>query len=141
AYRKVNIPDARSETNYLLFVTNQGQGEVESDQAADTNDLLAKPITLVSPGSIDLAMTNVQVPSTTVAEGNGATVPVSYTVVNQGTQTAQSAWVDNIYISTKNTLDSTATFVAAPGNGAYRPLAGGGSYTVNTNLKLPAGIT
>jgi subtilase family serine protease len=141
AYRTVKMPDDATGTEYLLFVTNFGQGQGESDSANETNDVLAKAITVAAPGNIDLAMTNVQVPSTTVVEGNGATVPVSYTVVNNGTQTAQSAWRDSIYLSAKNTLDSTATFLDSPAISTYQPLAGGASYSVNDNLRLPVGTS
>ncbi|HEV3021476.1 MAG TPA: CARDB domain-containing protein, partial [Pirellulales bacterium] len=141
AYRTVKIPDAAAGTEYLLFVTNHDQGQGESDSANDMNNVLAKAITVAAPGNIDLAMTNVQVPSTTVIEGNGATVPVSYTVVNNGTQTAQAAWRDTIYLSAKNTLDSSATYLDSPAINSYQPLAGGASYTVNDNLRLPVGTT
>ncbi len=57
----VTIPDSFSiGGEYLLFVTNDNGGQLESDSGDDSNDLVAVPITLIAP---DLQVTGSQRPA------------------------------------------------------------------------------
>ncbi|HVX09989.1 MAG TPA: CARDB domain-containing protein [Pirellulales bacterium] len=150
SHAALTIPDVAAGQYYLIFSANDDQTQGESDQASDTNDTLAKPLTVTSPGSVDLAVSGVTVngnttPQTAV-EGNGQTVSVAYTVSNAGTVAAASQWLDGIYLSSKNTFDSTAVLLSslAPPSASGLTglaLAAGSSYTNHANVVIPQWAT
>src|SRR5207244_4505060 len=66
----------------------------------------------------------------------GDTIPISFTVTNQGAGQADGNWADSLYLSDTPTLDATATPVASiPHTGPALPT--GGSYTVSQNVLVP----
>src|SRR5262249_49962495 len=66
---------------------------------------------------------------------------VSYTVKNTGPASANARWSDGIYLSTRNTLDSSAILLATQPIGSKSPLADGATYTQNVQVTLPLGAT
>ena len=76
----VSIPGNIATGNYyLLFVANDNGGQTETDASADTNDLVADPVTVVAP---DLQVTGVSGPSHGIV---GQNVLASWTDENLGT--------------------------------------------------------
>ena len=85
-------------------------------------DLVA---TLLAPG----------LPSAVV--GNDFSLPVTWTVKNQGTFAPTENWGDNFYLSSKNTYDTSAVLVGSYAWGGSLPLAVGGSSSASTDLTIP----
>ncbi|MBW4615047.1 MAG: hypothetical protein KME21_17585 [Desmonostoc vinosum HA7617-LM4] len=118
---------------YLLFVANDysfGKRQSESDE---TNNVLAKPITLSAP---DLVVTSANAPTSAVL---GDTISVSWTLTNQGTVPAfPYYWFDTIYVSDDELLDDSDTLVSFIIREDYTPIAAGASYTFNRDILLPS---
>ena len=103
---------------------------------ATGNDTYVDPslITLTLPPNPDLQVSAVTAPSTASA---GGTVSLDFTVINQGTvSTTTPHWTDSVYLSFKNTLDSTAILLGSiPNQSALSP---GASYQTETgDLLIP----
>jgi hypothetical protein len=77
-----------------------------------------------SPG-VDLT---VQASTSTVDASWGQNIQVNWTVKNQGTQTASTNWVDGIYLSKDDVLDSSDTLLGTLSAASNIPLAAGASY-------------
>ncbi len=135
--RAITLPDIPAGNHYLFFSANDAGGQGESDQGAEANDLFSLPITINSPGNIDLAVTGAAAPGNAVA-GNGQAIDVSYTVKNQGTTAAASSWSDAIYLSSQPTYDGLAIPLNYYSGGSQAPLAAGASYTLTKSLTLPS---
>jgi hypothetical protein len=85
----------------------------------------------------DLAVTMVHAPA---QEFSGQPTRYSWTVTNNGTgPTAAKAWTDQLYMSTKSTLDASATLLGTFAHSGV--LAAGASYTNNDTVALPVGIS
>ena len=84
----------------------------------------------------DLKVTNISVPSNVQS---GETVPITYTVTNQGTRdTRVGSWTDAIFLSQDPSLDIYDTMLGTSGHGQI--LAAGASYTNTVNVRVPDGI-
>ena len=71
----------------------------------------------------------------------GDTVPVSWTVENNGNAPTNSNWQDSVYLSSTDTLTGSALWLdsfSAPPNG---PLAVQASYTLDENVTIPTGAS
>ena len=84
------------------------------------------PITLSSP---DLVVTSVTAPATATA---GQSIPVSWTVENEGSAATVDNWYDDVYLSTNQTLGGEVAylgdaFITSPN----APLAADSSYTIS----------
>ncbi|MBX9255404.1 type I secretion C-terminal target domain-containing protein [Desmonostoc muscorum CCALA 125] len=84
--------------------------------------------------NIDLIVSSVTAPLDVTL---GETIPVSWTVKNQGTVSASSYWYDYIYISNDQFFDNSDTFLLYRYGGQNTPLASGGSYTATENISIP----
>ncbi|MBG1265632.1 CARDB domain-containing protein [Nostoc sp. WHI] len=123
---------------YLLFVADGGyygynypQGETD-----ETNNVLAKAITINSSGYVDLVVTAVNAPTTAAL---GETIYLSWTVTNQGTVSTSTTLYDAVYISDDQFLDNSDIQIASPYPGQNPPLAAGGSYTLTQDISLYSG--
>src|SRR5581483_3477996 len=87
--------------------------------------LISMPFSITLSPPPDLTVPSVVAPP---APLSGQAMTLSWTVTNQGTGPTQAtAWTDAVYVSTKSTLDATATPLGQfPHTGA---LAAGASYT------------
>ncbi len=84
----------------------------------------------------DLKVTNITVPSGVTS---GSTIPITYTVTNQGTRaTRVSSWTDRIFLSEDPSLDIYDTVLGQASYGQV--LAAGASYTETVNVRVPGGI-
>ncbi|MCL1475986.1 CARDB domain-containing protein [Argonema antarcticum] len=104
---------------YLLFVTDRDKHQVETN---DTNNVKAVRIDITVP---DVIVDRVTAPLTAQL---GQTIPVSWTVKNQGSVQAAADWYDAIYLSNDATLDEKDTNFYSWGTGDKTPLAAGGEY-------------
>jgi len=102
-----------------------------ADNAAYTLNTITNPITL---DAANLVVTGANGANTATL---GDRINVSWTVANQGTQSALGNWHDYVYISDDQTLDSSDTFLTSLSTGSYTPLATGNSYTVSKDIQLP----
>jgi hypothetical protein len=130
------IPSNTTPGNYyVLIVTNSDKGQPETDEAHDTNDVLAVPVTV---RNVDLVVTSV---SATPASGTlGDTFAVTYTVQNQGDLATNTGWNDYIYLSDTQRPGSYDQGLGYFWQGSHIPLdARGGahdSYTVTENVTV-----
>ncbi|MCY2955084.1 MAG: hypothetical protein NTU53_24415 [Planctomycetota bacterium] len=86
----------------------------------------------------DLQVTTLTVASTAASS---ATLPVSWTVKNQGTRaTRVNRWMDRVYISTDPSLDLYDELLATSWRQGDGPLEPDASYTGNAEVRLPDGI-
>ncbi len=128
----VSLPAAALGDGYLLFVANNDAAQAETNTA---NDAFPLAISLQAPS---LAVTSVTAPTTA---NLGDTVPVSWTVTNNGAVSTVAGWTDAVYLSDSPTLDGSSTLVgnfAAPVNSG---LAASASYTQNEQVTLPYAMT
>ncbi|MDM9385689.1 CARDB domain-containing protein [Chlorogloeopsis sp. ULAP01] len=127
--RNVTIPTVTPGTWYLLFATdNNGNQQAESNE---TDNVRAVALEIKAP---DLVVSAVTAPTSSILS---ATIPVSWTVTNQGTGAALADWWDYVYLSANQTLDGNDTFVGNLWTGDETPLAAGASYTVGRNVTVP----
>ncbi|TAK36653.1 MAG: hypothetical protein EPO21_01945 [Chloroflexota bacterium] len=125
--QNVVLPKVGAGSYYLLFRTDMYNTVKELDE---DNNTVSVPITLYTKP--DLVPTNFSTPSTAVP---GQTVPISWTVKNQGNGDTSSSWQDRVYLSTNDVYDSGDTYLASVTRSVVVPV--GGSYTVNQNVVLP----
>ena len=105
--RTVTIPSVPSAGTYYLFVdaNNYGSQPVTST----VGETASAAISLTLP-AVDLVVTQAAPSATNLLAGGNYTL--SYTVQNQGTDTANSdSWTDYVYLSSKQTLDNSAVEV------------------------------
>ncbi len=128
------MPNTAVGARYLLVVTNPYGGQAESDAAGGlgANNVYALPITLSAP-NVDLTVTGATAPASAIS---GDTLPVSFTVQNQGSVAAGANWSDQVYFSKSPILDSSAVSVGGF-SAAQRPLLAGASYVQNQSVTLP----
>ena len=127
--RDITIPNVTPGTWYLLVATdNNGNQQAESNE---TDNVRAVAFEVKAP---DLVVSAVTAPSESIL---GATIPVSWTVTNQGTGNALTDWYDYVYLSKNQTLDNADTSLGYLWTGDKTPLAAGASYTVGRDVILP----
>jgi hypothetical protein len=117
--------------NYLLVVADPSDSIHESNT---NNNTMAMPIDLTG-ANVDLAVSSPAVSPGSLVAGNGASATISWTVTNNGSETAAAGWSDGVYLSSKTTLDGTAVKLgdfAAPST-----LAAGGSYSQTESVTIP----
>ena len=99
------------------------------------NNRIATPMTIIY-SEPDLKVTNITVPSDVVS---GTTIPITYTVTNQGTRATRTAdWTDAVFLSLSPSLDTGDTELGTTGYGQV--LAAGASYTETVDVHVPDGI-
>jgi RHS repeat-associated protein len=112
---------------YLIFTADGSGNQGETNESNNTKVVA---INFVAP---DLVVSDATVPTM----GNlGSSVAVSWTVTNQSTTDAPSAWSDYVYLSNDNVLDGSDTLVASESISSQTPLVAGNSYTINRNINL-----
>ncbi len=138
--RTVTIPNTTLPGTYYFIVA------IEWDNALyegnENNNTLVSIAVTLAPDTPDLVPTVLTVPTSAVPRnGDGTwTVPVSWTVQNQGTLTAQAASRDILFLSADTILNPSSDFVADQVNGVS-PVAAGASYTTNRTETIPNSIT
>lgn len=109
-----------SGTYYLIVETNAGGTVVESNEA--NNATASNGIVLTRPALSDLVVTDILAPTAALP---GTSVPLSWTVANQGTAPAAGPWTERVYLSADNIVGNDqllATFTYSDGLGAGVPI-------------------
>lgn len=133
----IQVPVSYSGT-YYAFVRVDGQNEVyehtdEGDNVALIGAVIVKPYP-----AIDLAVSNVSVPS---SASGGQGLSATYTVTNLGAgATLANWWAEEVWLST-DAIFSPATDVALVSPGHSGALAPGASYTRTVSGTVPPGLS
>jgi subtilase family serine protease len=127
----VVLPATVSGDRYLLFIIDAYNLQFEANEV---NNIFIKPISLLA---LDLLVSDVSVPASAIL---GATIPVSWTVVNQGNGSTLVKWYDYVYVSSDAILDPSDTFVAGEYIDTQSPLATGNSYSITRDITLPTSM-
>jgi large repetitive protein len=130
ATQSVNIPSSATDKSYVLLVADYNNNQVESDNANNTGAInpLASPDLVVSAKDLP-------------GFKPGDTIPISWSVTNQGTQRANINWVDGIYLSKDAALDSSDILLGTLSAASNIPLAAGASYSATRSVNIPSSAT
>ena len=91
--------------NYTLYVVIDEDGG--QPELTTSNDTYTQAMTIALP---DPAVTTVTAPASVTP---GQSIPISWTVQNDGTVSTEFDWTDKVYLSPDQTLDSKATLLAS----------------------------
>ena len=128
------VPPTTPGDQFLLVVIDRNEHQEETDE---TNNVFAQPINIASP-DVDLVMTSPSAPTAAVA---GERIQISWTVENQGTESAiANSWTDRVYVSADETLDEADRNIAAVSSSGLTPLGGSASYTRSFQISLNADV-
>src|SRR5206468_871142 len=96
-------PASQAPGNYTLFMKTDSTTLVT--EADETNNVVSIPVTL--PGWPDFVASNPSVG--VVAENKNASysIPVSFTITNNGPSAALPNWSDTVYLSTDGVFDAS----------------------------------
>jgi hypothetical protein len=120
------LPNVPAGNYYLLAVANDQSALFESNYANNVSAALG-----ITIGTADLIATNFSTGATAIA---GMNLPVSFTVMNLGTNAYSSYWYDGVTLSTNATL---AGAIANWDWYGYHSLSPGGSYIESQSIPLP----
>ncbi|TAK31783.1 MAG: hypothetical protein EPO21_16720 [Chloroflexota bacterium] len=126
--RWVAVPRVAAGSYYLILRTDDTNRVSESNE---TNNVRVVPIAIQVPVP-DLTLTRLTAPSSGAV---GKTVPVSWTVLNQGTGDAPPYWYDKLYLSADATWDAADTLITSATRSA--PLPAGSSYPATRWVAVP----
>ena len=138
----LTIPNTSAGSDYLIVATNSGALDLgnyyydEYQEETDyTNNTEAVPITLTVP-AVDLAISQPIAPASADVDD---TIPIAFTVTNQGSETAQADWTDDVYLGTSPTYSSGDTLLSSYDANEYgdSPLDASASYTISDNIQVP----
>ena len=122
------VPSDLSGMKYFVAVADSGNWLFEPDEANNTI-VAATPTEVLNA---DLVVSAVQAPLTAQL---GATMNVTWTVLNAGTAAASASWSDRLYLSTaSNDLSGARLLRSDPSVAALAP---GASYTNSQPVTLP----
>jgi hypothetical protein len=132
-------PAGISPGNYSLVVeTDGGDPRLFPYEAKDqpetneNNNKLKIPISTRAPG-VDLVVSSITAPTRVAVN---TSFNLSWSVANYGSVAADSAWIDDIYLSKDPILDYTDTYLSYHSTVGTPPLAAGVSYSVTQSLTL-----
>ncbi len=140
----LSTPTTQAAGTYTLFIKADGHGAAlgagtNTDtgnvvEANETNNTQALSLTL--PIKPDLTVSNASIGAITVGQSGSYNVPVTFTVHNVGSASAQPTWYDLAYLSTNGVLDNNSLNLFGY-NTRSAALAAGSNYTVTTNFSTP----
>ena len=122
--------------SFYVFVLVDADNRVGEESEADNGVGAPSPLAVTLSDWPDLRVTSGQVPATTRA---GNSIPVSWTVENDGAGPTPGGWRDNVYISPSPTWNGSARFVGAFGNAAG--LASSDHYTQGQLINIPTNVS
>ncbi len=129
--RDVTIPrNAPLGGQYLLFVTDASTQQTELD---DDNNVRAVPLSVGAPNLLFEGT-----PTSPTTATTGESIPVSWTVLNNGTYAAHQDWVDRVYLSSDVTLDGTDFLLRSESAAAKTPLEPGHTYSFGPTVTIPS---
>lgn len=121
--------DTTGPGNYTVFVEADTWNQIpESD---DTNNV--RSAALVLPQKPDLVITTSSVGAITVLSTGAYSIPVTFTIRNQGGLPATASWNDAVYLSTNTTLDTNDLYLGQASRSTN--LAPGAEYQFNRTVQ------
>lgn len=134
-YATIDLPEGAVGPYYILIRANRTQSEVESDYDDNVTSIFID-VALSPPP--DLQVTNILPPGITGFAFSGETIPITYTVTNEGTGLTPSPnWQDRIFWSEESVYNPTNLNYAGARNHSGSLLQPGESYTTTANIDLP----
>jgi YD repeat-containing protein len=135
--RTVTVPSTQASGAYYILVKTDTNGTVL--ETNETNNVRASTTTVTLLGRPDLTPTALTVPGAPVNPNQDGTytIPVSWTVANQGASSAPPNWNDRVYLSTDQTWDAGDVRILTTAQ--FSALAAGANYSVNSSGTAPAG--
>ena len=128
AQRNVAIPSTVDGDQYLLFVTDTFDAEMETNE---DNNVFAAAINIVAP-DVDLTTSIVNAPSSALA---GEPISISWTVTNEGSELTNSRpWQDRVYLSSDSVFDDSDKHIGTAFTDDRLPLDGGSSYSNSVQI-------
>lgn len=118
-----------------FYIKTDGDSSIYEYTKENNNILRSNPLFIKNA---DLAVSNVTGPATAFS---GKTIPISWTVINEGSKTGLfgNNWADYVFISSDTIFNTTDLIVAiAPVSG---PLLPGDVYNRTINFAIPNGLT
>ena len=118
------------------YFTGQTHGANGGGVIRETNDydnFFYKSVQVIPAPAPDLVVTNITHPTDIIS---GTSMPLSFTVENQGVATAVGSWYDAVYLSQSSTFNLASAYHL----GSYQHENGlpvGQSYTYSTNVDVP----
>jgi CARDB len=136
----VGIGNGVAPGEYYIVASTDGTNAIREGNESNNLTISADRITVViPPNSPDLTIV-ANTPSSIVQFGS--TIPISWTVTNSSDNPAPSGWLDYVYLSADNVIDSSDVLVSSFARGVNQPALGAQeSYVVNQNVTLPIGVT
>jgi hypothetical protein len=131
--QSVAFPACWSGTYYIYGVADVSNSVNSTACVVNNQARSPSPLTVNVGAHPDLAVSSVGIPGTAYA---GQSMPVSWTVTNAGSATANGPWLDSVYLSISGTFSSgSSLFLGSyPYNGS---LAAGATYNQTTAFTLP----
>ena len=120
--------------NYYIYAVADVSNRVNSTACVVNNQAgSTAPLTVNVGPYPDLVVNSVGIPASVYA---AQSLPVSWTVINTGSATANGPWLDSIYLSSSSTFSSgNSVFLGSyPYNGTLAP---GAAYSQTTSFILP----
>jgi subtilase family serine protease len=134
-YRRIPLVfTATGTTTQIRFADGGLQGFSDESWGIDNVKVWTVETNAAQP---DLVVTNITPP---VSAAMNETIAVTWTVKNQGTGTAENSWLDRVYISKNNTIDSTAISLGTASAANLTPLPESGTYRLSEKFVLPNNI-
>ncbi len=131
----VTLPQGLSGTRYFIVKTD-ADNRVNEGLFENDNTAVSAPMTVTLTPPPDLQVTAIQAPTNAVS---GTSLSLSYTVTNAGPGvTAETVWVDNIYLSPTNALDTNAVLLGSFSHEGM--LTNGQTYNQSASVSLPASL-
>jgi subtilase family serine protease len=133
----VTVPSTQTSGVYYVLVKTDTNGNVL--ETNETNNVRASTTTVTLLGRPDLTPTALTVPGAPVNPNQDGTytLPLSWTVANQGASSAPPNWNDRVYLSTDQTWDAGDVRILTTAQ--FSALAAGASYPVSGSGTAPAG--
>jgi len=129
----VSIPLGTAAGNrYLLVVVDDSDTVVETNE---DNNVFPVPVSIMPPAGKDLVIEGLGTSIRSVSPGGQVTV--SYRVVNRGGQTVTEDYLEEIWLSTKPTLDKAKDKLLTPTAIHAEDLAAGASVPVKQPVTIP----
>ena len=141
--QQFTTPTTLTPGNYYLLVRADGPDYYSYQPQSDASQSVASAAIVLTAGSgggggsnsvsnVDLVVSAATAPATVAL---GGTIPLSFTVTNQGTDATSQSWSDAVYLSNSPILNTNyATQIADFSN--VSALDGQASYTANDNITL-----
>jgi hypothetical protein len=127
----VSLPKGNFDgSGYLILAANAHAEQPETDT---TNNRMVVAID-IDPAGPDLVLESAIAPASASV---GGLVPLSWKVVNAGVASAETNWVDDVYLSEDDKFDWTDRYLIAQSINEQTPLAPGDHYVMERSVAIP----